>query len=61
MSATDVLKFCPHCWTPGTTLEEIWLLPRWRKAPAIGDRSSVFCAVRHYVIVVLSVMNQLRH
>ncbi|BBD70497.1 XRE family transcriptional regulator [Nostoc commune NIES-4072] len=28
MSATDVLKFCPDCWTPGTTLEEIWLLPR---------------------------------
>ncbi|MCC5602155.1 helix-turn-helix domain-containing protein [Nostoc favosum] len=25
MSATDILKFCPHCWQPGTTLEEIML------------------------------------
>ncbi|MEH2391863.1 MAG: zinc ribbon domain-containing protein [Nostoc sp.] len=28
VSATDVLKFCPHCWQPGTTLEDIWLSPR---------------------------------
>ncbi|MCC5626180.1 hypothetical protein [Nostoc sp. CHAB 5715] len=59
MSATDVLKFCPHCWQPGTTLEEIWLSPRWRKAPAIGDRSFVSCAERRYVIVALSVTNRL--
>ncbi|MEH1841419.1 MAG: zinc ribbon domain-containing protein [Nostoc sp.] len=25
---SDVIKFCPHCWTPGTGVEEIWLLPR---------------------------------
>ncbi|MEH1844458.1 MAG: helix-turn-helix transcriptional regulator [Nostoc sp.] len=47
IGAEDVLKFCPHCWTPGTGVEDIWLLPRWRKAPAIGDRSFVSCAVQH--------------
>lgn len=25
---SDTLKFCPHCWQPGTTPEEIWLSPR---------------------------------
>ncbi|MBW4428403.1 MAG: zinc ribbon domain-containing protein [Nostoc desertorum CM1-VF14] len=28
MVASDVLKFCPHCWQVGTAVEEIWLLPR---------------------------------
>ncbi|MBC8157527.1 zinc ribbon domain-containing protein, partial [Armatimonadetes bacterium] len=28
IGVTDVLKFCPHCWIPGTTPEEIWLSPR---------------------------------
>ncbi len=32
-----------------------------KKSGYCRDRSSVSCAVRHYVIVVLSVMNQLRH
>ncbi|WP_341532201.1 helix-turn-helix transcriptional regulator (plasmid) [Nostoc sp. UHCC 0302] len=24
---SDVIRFCSHCWTPGTAVEEIWLSP----------------------------------
>ncbi|WP_414153278.1 double zinc ribbon domain-containing protein [Nostoc commune] len=27
-TVVDVLKFCPHCWIAGRTLEDIWLSPR---------------------------------
>lgn len=28
VSASDTLKFCPICWTPGTPPDEMWLSPK---------------------------------
>ena len=42
--ASDVLKFCPHCWTPGTGVEEIWLLPRSQFCFLCGNGLRNSCA-----------------
>lgn len=42
--ASDVLKFCPHCWQPGTPPEEIWLLVRSQCCFLCGTRLRNSCA-----------------
>jgi DNA-binding XRE family transcriptional regulator len=51
ISVSNSLKFFPHCWTPGTAPEEIWLSP---------VLNTVSCVVLLYVIVVLIAMSRLR-
>ena len=44
IGASDSLKFCPHCWQPGTPPEEIWLLVRSQCCFLCGTRLRNSCA-----------------
>lgn len=44
VSDTDVIKFCPRCWTPGTAPEDVWLLGRSQFCFLCGTRLRNNCA-----------------
>ncbi|MEA5506743.1 zinc ribbon domain-containing protein [Halotia wernerae UHCC 0503] len=53
VGASDSLKFCPQCWTPGTAPEEIWLLPRSQFCFLCGTGLRNSCAQCHEPITSL--------
>lgn len=53
INCADRLKFCPQCWTPGTTLEDFWLSPRSLFCFLCGTALRDSCANCHEPITSL--------
>jgi DNA-binding XRE family transcriptional regulator len=53
ISASKSLKFCPHCWTPGTPPEDMWTNVRAKCCFLCGTRLRNSCVNCHEPITSL--------